>query len=87
MKKILLIAGLALAPMVANAALPPEAYAGDFWERQKGGASCIVDTIHNPSQIVLPQSFGNFAAPGTYVYWDNVAKKCVQGGRAYGPQF
>lgn len=87
MKKLILAAALIAAPVAARAALPPEAFAGDFWERQKGGASCVVDTFHNPSLIVLPQSFGLGAAPGTFVYWDNVAKKCVQGGRAYGPQF
>lgn len=72
----------------ALAALPPAAYAGDFWERITGGFTCVGQTISTPSKLVLPKTlFGSGYEPaGVYYYWDNVAKACVRGGAAAGPQ-
>ena len=83
----LAVAAAMIPALQAKAALPPEAYEGSLGDRLTGGFSCVGQTFQNPSQIVLPQSLGKFAAPGTYVWWNGKTRQCEQGGRPYGPQF
>ncbi len=75
MRYLVLAATLLATPAVA--ALPEAAYTGPLLDRIRGGFSCVGVSINNPEMLVLPAIMPGHAKPGSYVYYDAAAGKCV----------